>query len=156
MLRITVLREMKPMILWRFRLITSNSRGYGQRTIYFPNGTYLVSRPLEWRDNQGNWWPFLFQGQSRTNTIIKLKNYLPIVVTSRPQSCNYHCFENPSSPDGGGNQAFSILYTIWIVIRAAVTLEKIGTIYRERSPQRRFISVWSYVLHHFGKPLWYC
>jgi len=79
--------------------ITSNSRGYGQRTIYFPNGTYLVSRPLEWRDNQGNWWPFLiFQGQSRTNTIIKLKNYSLDIVTSRPQSCNYHCFGEPFFP----------------------------------------------------------
>jgi hypothetical protein len=89
--------------------MTSNSRGYGQkRTIYFPNGTYLVSRPLEWRNSQGNWWPFLiFQGQSRTNTIIKLKDYsLGYSDINAPKAVIITASENPSSPDGGGNQAF--------------------------------------------------
>lgn len=89
--------------------ITSNTRGYGQqKTIYFPNGTYLVTKPLEWRDNQGNWWPYLiFQGQSRTNTIIKLKDssvgYSDI---NAPKAVIITASQNPSNPDGSGNQAF--------------------------------------------------
>jgi len=45
------------------------------KVIYFPNGTYLVSDRLEWRDSSGEFTAYLtFQGQSRTNTIIKLKD----------------------------------------------------------------------------------
>lgn len=88
--------------------IKASSRWFGQQvTIYFPNGIYLVSKPLEWRDIKGNWWPYLiFQGQSRTNTIIKLNdnavgyndiNVLkPVIITGS---------EN-AAQDGGGNQAF--------------------------------------------------
>ena len=88
--------------------IKSGSRGYGnQRTIYFPNGTYLVSEPLEWRDSNGNWSPYLnFQGQSRTNTIIKLKDYAPgYSDLNAPKAVIMTASQNASS-DGGGNQAF--------------------------------------------------
>lgn len=43
--------------------------------IYFPNGTYLVSNRLEWRDSAGRWHAWLaFLGESRDRTVIKLKN----------------------------------------------------------------------------------
>ncbi len=88
--------------------IKASARWYGQQvTIYFPKGIYLVSKPLEWRDIQGNWWPYLiFQGQSRTNTVIKLNDNAlgysdinalkPVIITGS---------EN-AAQDGGGNQAF--------------------------------------------------
>ncbi|MCF6289367.1 MAG: glycoside hydrolase family 55 protein, partial [Proteobacteria bacterium] len=39
------------------------------KIIYFPNGTYLVSNRLEWRDASGEFQAYLsFQGQSRANT----------------------------------------------------------------------------------------
>ncbi|MCF6263047.1 MAG: glycoside hydrolase family 55 protein [Xanthomonadales bacterium] len=45
------------------------------KIIYFPNGTYLVSDRLAWRDSSGEFQAYLsFQGQSRANTIIKLKD----------------------------------------------------------------------------------
>jgi hypothetical protein len=88
--------------------IKSGSRGYGQQnTIYFPKGTYLVSKRLEWRDSQGNWLPYLiFQGQSRTNTIIKLKNNaLGYSDLNVPKAVIVTASQN-ATPDGGGNQAF--------------------------------------------------
>ncbi|MCF6226189.1 MAG: glycoside hydrolase family 55 protein [Xanthomonadales bacterium] len=46
-----------------------------QKIIYFPNGTYLVSDRLEWRNSDGKFSAYLtFQGQSRAKTIIKLKD----------------------------------------------------------------------------------
>ena len=89
--------------------IQSVSRGYGQQgTIYFPNGTYLVSKALEWRNGQGDWWPYLnFQGQSRTNTVIKLKNNaFAYSNLSAPRAVIVTGSQNPISTDGGGNQAF--------------------------------------------------
>ncbi|MGH8873658.1 MAG: glycosyl hydrolase family 28-related protein [Acidimicrobiia bacterium] len=45
------------------------------RILYLPNGTYLVSDALEWRDSEGRWQPFLtLQGESREGTIIKLQD----------------------------------------------------------------------------------
>ena len=88
--------------------IKSSSRRYGrQATIYFPNGTYLVSKPLEWRDSNGKWWPYLnFQGQSRTNTIIKLKDYSAgYSDLNAPKAVIVTGSQNASS-SGGGNQAF--------------------------------------------------
>ena len=57
------------------------SAGLGQhRVIYVPDGTYLISDTLAWRDfakadnNTKGWGPFLqLQGQSRARTIFKLK-----------------------------------------------------------------------------------
>lgn len=88
--------------------IKSGYRGYGQqKTIYFPQGTYLVSKPLEWRDGQGKWLPYLnFQGQNRTNTIIKLKNNaLGYSNPNSPKAVIVTASQN-AVPDGGGNQAF--------------------------------------------------
>lgn len=43
------------------------------RVLFFPAGTYVVSGSLEWRDEVGDWQPWLtFQGQGRDVTVIKL------------------------------------------------------------------------------------
>ncbi|MBC7919950.1 MAG: hypothetical protein H7Z75_02570, partial [Ferruginibacter sp.] len=48
------------------------------KTLYFPKGTYLVSNRLEARKENGNFrGEFRFYGQSRTQTIIKLKDKSP-------------------------------------------------------------------------------
>jgi Pectate lyase superfamily protein len=48
------------------------------RVVYFPEGTYLVSDRLEWRDTNGKWQSQLrLQGQNRTKTIIRLKDNAP-------------------------------------------------------------------------------
>src|SRR5271170_6911994 len=40
--------------------------------IYFPSGTYLVSKPILWQDGSGNWVAFLsFQGENNSDTIVK-------------------------------------------------------------------------------------
>jgi hypothetical protein len=45
------------------------------QTIYFPAGTYLVSNRLDWRDEHGNFQPYLtLQGESRATTIIRLED----------------------------------------------------------------------------------
>ncbi|WP_203981342.1 glycoside hydrolase family 55 protein [Planosporangium flavigriseum] len=46
------------------------------RTLYLPAGTYLVSKALEARDQQGRWQSGLrLVGEERNNTIIKLKDH---------------------------------------------------------------------------------
>ena len=76
-------------------------------TIYFPNGTYSVSNSLKWLDGQGNWFPYLsFEGESRTQTIIKLKDYTSGYNDSNnPKAVIVTGSQNPKS-DGGGNEAF--------------------------------------------------
>jgi hypothetical protein len=47
----------------------SNSR---DTIIYFPSGTYLISKPILWQDGSGNWVALLsFQGQNNSYTILK-------------------------------------------------------------------------------------
>ena len=50
--------------------------------IYLPNGTYLLSRPLQWGADQRL---TVLQGQSRAGTILKLKDHCP-------------CYDNPAQP----------------------------------------------------------
>ncbi|GAB1545544.1 hypothetical protein NUACC21_82200 [Scytonema sp. NUACC21] len=48
------------------------------RIVYLPQGTYLVSDRLEWRDINGKWQSQLrLQGQNRATTIIRLKDNAP-------------------------------------------------------------------------------
>jgi len=43
--------------------------------VYFPTGTYRITRTLYWRRSNGDWFAFLrFQGQNQSNTTIKLDN----------------------------------------------------------------------------------
>jgi hypothetical protein len=46
-------------------------------TMYFPNGTYLISAPLLWKRATGAWRAYLtFQGESQGGTVIKLRDNL--------------------------------------------------------------------------------
>lgn len=87
----------------------------GHQTVYLPNGTYLVSNTLKWKNNStdnGGWGAFLsMQGQSRSGTIIKLKNNTftdplnpqsVIMTGSRDDQGVYN------DGNGEGNQAFEI------------------------------------------------
>lgn len=81
--------------------------------VYFPNGTYIVSNSLLWKNassDNGGWRAYLsIQGQSRAGAIIKLKNNTftdvanpkAIIVTGSRDDQNRY-----SDLNGEGNQAF--------------------------------------------------
>lgn len=55
--------------------ISNNVGRPAMQTIYFPAGTYVVSSRLEWRDERGNFQPYLtLQGESRDLTTIRLED----------------------------------------------------------------------------------
>ncbi len=71
--------------------------------VYFPNGVYLVSRPVHFRG-----WMFV-QGESRDGTIIKLKDKCP-GYTDAKQPNYLMATTDPMEPElrpGGDNMAFS-------------------------------------------------
>ena len=67
----------------------------GQKILYFPNGTYLLSNTLSWSQGAGGgWFGFLnFQGQSQAGTIFRLKDNAPgFASASSPKpmmNCGY-------------------------------------------------------------------
>ena len=72
-----------------------NSTNVRYGFLYFPDGTYLVSDTLDWKDSNGAWHGYLaFRGQSQSGTIIKLKDNAagfgspatPKAVSTRPPS----------------------------------------------------------------------
>ena len=81
------------------------------RILYFPKGTYLVSRRLERRSRDGTWWCGLtFQGQSRDATVIRLCNHADgFADLLRPRGV-IHTASQPGGPydaiDGNGFNAF--------------------------------------------------
>lgn len=94
--------------------IKDNIGEYDTRTIYFPNGTYLVSKQLPWQTADGDWHCYLsFQGQSRDGTTIKLKdnatgfnsteNYKAVIYTA---SQVYSTSDDPENI-GEGNEAYA-------------------------------------------------
>jgi hypothetical protein len=91
------------------RAITQTLRG-GSTVLYLPNGTYLVSRPLEWKDKNGNWNNYLtLQGQDRERTTIRLVDAAPgFGASDTPKAVLHTASQNPSDPDtGAGNSGFS-------------------------------------------------
>lgn len=98
--------------------------GFGDpdKIIYLPAGTYLVSRPLEWRRSDGSWSTWLtLLGQNRDRTVIKLKDGAagfgdpaqprPVIITGS---------QNPTSADGSGNQAFhNFIFDLTVDVGAA-------------------------------------
>ena len=50
----------------------------GPRIIFFPAGTYLVSRPLLEKNLKAQWNLFLTVGRNRATTIIRLKDNDPL------------------------------------------------------------------------------
>jgi len=88
--------------------------------VYFPQGTYLVSDRLEWKDTNGKWQSQLrLQGQNRAKTIIRLKdNAAGYNDLSNPKAVVYtasgmYVELNPYSggrdypAKGEGNEAFA-------------------------------------------------
>ena len=79
----------------------------GPRIIYFPAGTYLVSRPLLEKNLKGQWDSLLtLQGENRATTMIKLQDSDPLYQNpSVPAEVLVLASQN-GSPKGGGNAAF--------------------------------------------------
>jgi hypothetical protein len=89
------------------------------KILYFPQGTYLVSDRLEWKDTNGKWQSQLWlQGQNRATTIIRLKDNAPgYNSTSNPRAVVYTAsglyIEQPNGggkdypAKGEGNEAFA-------------------------------------------------
>ncbi len=76
------------------------------RVLYFPNGVYNISAPIDWKREDGQWETTLtFQGQSRAGTIFKLKDGV-FTDPENPQAVLVTASQNPNSPSGSGNQAF--------------------------------------------------
>jgi hypothetical protein len=75
------------------------------RIIYFPAGTYLITKPLVWKDSTGAFNAELtFQGENQLTTIIKFENNL-YPAGSAPATLLTTSSVNPSS-NGGGNSGF--------------------------------------------------
>jgi hypothetical protein len=82
--------------------------------IFIPKGTYLPSDTLSSRVRQGGWsdgWlaGMILMGESRNETILKLKNNLPAFANpSKPKPVIMTGSESDgnSNPSGSGNRAF--------------------------------------------------
>ena len=81
--------------------------------VYFPKGTYVISDRLIRQDANGNWrGGFVIQGESRSQTILKLKDNTPgYADPANPKSMIYTSSyaNNPTAEwqaDGRGNEAF--------------------------------------------------
>jgi hypothetical protein len=76
------------------------------RTLYFPNGTYNISAPIEFRRASDNAWDceITLQGQSQAGVVFKLKANT-FVSTTTPQPVLRTASQNGGT-SGGGNQAF--------------------------------------------------
>jgi hypothetical protein len=87
-----------------------DNREWGSRDkiLYFPAGTYLVTRPLEWRLAGGSWSTWLtLMGQNRDRTIIKLADSAPGFADPRtPRAVVVTGSQNAKASDGSGNEAF--------------------------------------------------
>jgi hypothetical protein len=75
--------------------------------LYFPSGTYVISKPLEWKLPNGTWMTGAdLIGQNRDRTILKLQNAAPgFGDPAAPKSMIITASQNAAT-DGGGNQAF--------------------------------------------------
>jgi len=79
----------------------------GPRIIYFPAGTYLVSRPLVEKNLKGEWDSLLtLQGENGATTMIRLQDNDPLYQSpSAPAEVVVFASQN-GNPKGGGNAAF--------------------------------------------------
>jgi hypothetical protein len=81
------------------------------RILYFPAGTYLVTKPLVWKNPSGGFDAELtLQGENQAGTVIKLSDHNPLFQNATlPASVVQTSSLNPSSADaatGGGNNGF--------------------------------------------------
>lgn len=88
----------------------SSGLGFGNlnKVLYLPAGTYLISKPLEWRQKDGRWSTFLtLMGQNRDHTILKLADFAAgFQSPTAPQALIVTGSQGTNRPDGAGNQAF--------------------------------------------------
>jgi hypothetical protein len=79
----------------------------GPRIVYFPGGTYLVSRPLLEKDLKEQWNSLLtLQGENRATTTLKLTDNNPFYQSaSAPAQVLVFASQN-GRPNGAGNSAF--------------------------------------------------
>jgi len=79
----------------------------GPRIIFFPAGTYLVSRPILERDLKSQWNSLLtLQGENRATTIIRLKDNDPLYQRATAPAQVLVFASQHGGPKGGGNSAF--------------------------------------------------
>ncbi|MGW6276250.1 glycosyl hydrolase family 28-related protein [Kribbella sp. NPDC055071] len=81
------------------------------RILYFPQGTYRVTKPLFYKDTSGLWQSEItLQGDNQGKTTIQLSDNNPLFQnTSEPNSVIHTASLEPSSGDagqGGGNNGF--------------------------------------------------
>src|SRR5882724_8880263 len=90
------------------KAISSNIRSQNtSRVLYFPQGTYLISKPLVWKDLNGVWQSELtFQGENENRTIIKLANQLPAYQNPQAPADVITTASLSASSDGGSYNAF--------------------------------------------------
>jgi hypothetical protein len=88
----------------------SSGLGFGNRNkiLYFPAGTYLVIKPLEWRLASGSWSTWLtLMGENRDRTVIKLVDSASgFADPSVPRAVVVTGSQNANPLNGSGNQAF--------------------------------------------------
>ncbi len=77
------------------------------KILYFPAGTYLISRSLEWRLADGSWSTWLtLMGQNRDRTVLRLMDSVQgFDDPANPRAVVVTGSQNASGPDGSGNQA---------------------------------------------------
>lgn len=82
--------------------------GLGPSNLFFPSGTYVISKPLEWKLSDGSWSTGTdLIGQNRDHTILKLKDGASgFGDPAAPKSVIVTASQN-GALDGGGNQAFN-------------------------------------------------
>lgn len=79
----------------------------GPRILFFPAGTYLVSRPLLEKDLNGQWNSLLtLQGENRATAILKLTDNNPLYQRVNTPAAVLKLASQHGGPQGGGNSAF--------------------------------------------------
>ncbi|MGA9390317.1 MAG: glycosyl hydrolase family 28-related protein [Candidatus Sulfotelmatobacter sp.] len=79
----------------------------GPRIIYFPAGTYLVSRPLLEKNLKAQWDSLLtLQGENRATTMIRLKDNDPLYQSASASAEVLVFASQRGNARGGGNAAF--------------------------------------------------
>ncbi len=119
------------------KAISSVIRSGNGAILYFPSGTYLVSRPLIEKDLHGTWQSQLtFQGENQGRTIIKLTDNDPSYQSSSSPAdvLDMGSLQPLDSNSGGGNNGFdNYLFDITIDVGmgnpGAVALDFMGNNY---------------------------
>lgn len=81
-----------------------NTRG----VLYFPNGTYVIKKSIEWRRTDGAWATAItVQGQNRDRTVLRLANASPDFTNAAAPRAMLVTASQNADASGGGNQAFN-------------------------------------------------